>query len=215
MSMSQTEMNPNWAQPEKQRRGCGGMSCLMIGCGGLLLLCCGLGTWVFFYVGSMFTDDPAEIAAARQSIAQIDVPDDLEPVQAMNLKFPFMGDIATGVVFVDPSASSSLVLIGIDRSLAEEQEQDIREAIEESLRQQGAQQQEDFQVTESHERQFTMRGQEVTFFFKKGKSSETGKALIQVEGTFEGDSGPAILIFLGDPEKYDEEAIAEMIESIQ
>ena len=215
MSTSQTEMNPNWAQPEKQRSGCcGGMSCLLVGCGGMLLLCCGVGTWGFFYVSSLVTDDPAEIAAQRDRIAKIDVPGSLEPAMGMSLKFPFVDELGFGVVYADTEGGSSLILMSISRSFAEDEE-GLQDALRQGLRQQGLEQEENFQVTESHESQFTVRGQEVTFFFKKGKSTKSGRELIQVKGTFEGDSGPAIFPFLGDPDKYDEEAVAEIIESIQ
>lgn len=213
MSTSQTEMNPNWAQPEKQRSGCG-MSCLMIGCGGTLLLCCGVGTWGFFYVSSLVTEDPAEIAAQRDRIAKIDVPASLEPAMAISLKLPFVDEFGFGVVYVDTEGGSSLILMSLNRSFAEDEE-GLQDVLQQALRQQDLEQEEDFQVSESHERQFTVRGQEVTFFFDKGKSTKTGEELILVKGTFEGDSGPVIFLFFGDPEAYDEEAVAEIIESIQ
>jgi len=135
MSTSQTEMNPNWAQPEKQRSGCGGgMSCLLIGCGGMLLLCCGVVTWGFFYFRSMVTEDPAEIAAQRDRIAKIDVPGSLEPAMGITVKFPFVDEIGFGVVYVDTEGGSSLILMSINRSFAEDEE-NFQDALRQALRQ--------------------------------------------------------------------------------
>lgn len=218
MSTSQTEMNPNWARPEKRRSGCGGgMSCLLIGCGGMFLLCCGVVTWGYFYVRSMVIQDPTEIAAQRDRIAKIDLPESLKPAVGMNLKFPFVGDIGAGVVYADTDDCSTLMLMSINRSFAEKQKGNgnFQEMLEQGLRQPGGEQKEDFQVSESHEKQFTVRGQQVKFYFATGKSKKSGKELLQVTGTFQGDLGPTIFMFLGDPKKYDEAAVSKIIESIK
>jgi len=133
----------------------------------------------------------------------------------VKMKFPLVGEIGSGVVFADEDSRSNLLLLTINRRFAEGDETDFDEALQQSLRQHGMEQNEDFQVTRSHKRTFNVRGEEVTFDFARGKSGRTGKELIQVRGVFKGNSGPVIFQFLGDPDKYDEEAVAEMIESIE
>ena len=214
MSMNQTEMNPNWAQPQQQKKSCGPLSCLLIGCGGMMLLCCGVGLWGIFYVRSMVSDDPVRIAAERARIAEIDIPADLEPTMAINAKFPFYGEIGFGVIYADREGGS-LILMTINRSFAEAEESDLERVLQESLRQEGSEQERDFQVRQRDEKQLTVRGKPVTFYFATGKNTKTGADLVEVKGTFEGKSGPTMFYFLGDAEKYDEANLTEIIASIQ
>ncbi len=210
------QINPNWPQPQTSRRGCGLFSCLMIGCGGMLLLCCGGVIGGVFYFRSWVSEDPAAIAAAQKQIAEIVVPDGLEPKAAINMKLPFVGEIGHGVVYLDQQSGSNLLLLTINRRFAEEDGFDFDQAMRQSLQQQNAGQEANFRVTRPpYERKFTVRGEEVAFRFAEGENTQSGKKMLRVSGAFSGDSGPVIVQFLGDAEKYDEETIAKMIESIR
>ena len=65
------------------------------------------------------------------------------------------------------------------------------------------------------EREVTVRGQATTFQFATGEDEERGKRFLHVTGMFEGENGPVIVMFIGDAEKYGEETVVEMLESVR
>jgi hypothetical protein len=214
MSMNQSEMNPNWVQPQAPRRGCGLLGCLLVGCGGVMLLCCGFGVWAIFYVRSWAVTDPQQVAAEAKAIGEVEPPADLKPKMAIRVRLPFYGRIASGVVYSD-EGSGTLFLLSIDSAVVGAEESDIQERLQEALQQEGSEKEEDLQIESKEEKQLTVRGKPVTFSFARGKNTKTGQQLIEVKGTFEGKSGPTIFYFIGDAEKYDEETLTQTIESIK
>jgi hypothetical protein len=60
-----------------------------------------------------------------------------------------------------------------------------------------------------------IRGQPATFALMKGTGDQSGSERIQVVGFFRGKQGDAMLMLDVDTEKYSEEDIVEMIDSIE
>jgi hypothetical protein len=95
-------------------------------------------------------------------------------------------------------------------------QEEIRKSISQSMREQGLQSadEENIQVAETHQREFTIRGKPATFTFKTGHNTETDEDVIEVTGSFEGKLGPAVFMMIADPEEYPEEEIVKIIESL-
>jgi len=225
MSVNQPEINPNWpATPPKP-----GMSASMklilglgVGCGVVVVLCCGglfiSGFLLQAQLAKMISDDPETVVATTQKIAQIDIPDDLEPAFSADIKLPVVGSVASCVAYEDKdNQSGDLVLIALGESLGAGNQAEFQRQIQQSLEEAGMGQQdeEDLEIDQSYEKEITVRGQPVTFRFVKGKSKDSEAERIMVTGVFAGRSGPTTFLFGGDAKKYDDNTIVKMIESIE
>jgi len=70
-------------------------------------------------------------------------------------------------------------------------------------------------VEETHQRKLTVRGKPVSFTFSTGKEVQSGKPWLQATGMFQSESGMTMFIFSGDASKYNEDQVAQIIESIR
>ena len=223
MSMSPPEMTPNGMQPSPKpgmSTGAKVLIVLAIVFGILLVLCCGGVIATFFYLQSYaaesFSEDPAKVAAVTQEIAQLDIPEGLEPAGSVNMKVPFTGQsLMTVAVYADEETGSVLILTVAGEAFGSQNQAQMQQSIDQSLRQQGMGDKEEILIQESHKKEIEIRGQPVTFTIANGKGAESETPRIQVTGTFEGRAGPAMLIMNADAEKFPEEKIVEMIESIK
>jgi hypothetical protein len=228
MSTDQSGMSqPPWDQPyvspegmpppRKKGLSCGCMLLIVLGIAFLVLalLCCGGIVWMGSYFREAVSEDPEVVAKVTDEIAGIDIPEGLTPQFSLNMKVPFSGEpMMTWVVHVDESTQSMLLLASFGGPLAGQNEEDLMEGIEASLEEQGVHHEESVGDWKKQEKEIQVRGQPVTFHFATGEDG-SGKKRIQVTGTFQGAKGPTMLSFSGDAEKYDEETIVQMIESIR
>jgi len=222
MSANQPTMSPVWEQPPaKPRMGCGTKLLIGLGIGFLLLilLCCGAGILMPFmvqsYASKSVSEDPAVVLAVTDEITQIDVPEQLRPKASFDFKIPIVGKrLMSGAVYADQQNTSVLILAALGEVFQQQDQAEIRQAIDQALQQQGIQR-EDMQIEESSLKELTIRGQSAVFSVGKGTSTESGKPRIQVIGTFEGETGPVMLILDADAEKFSEEEVIEMLESIE
>ena len=60
-----------------------------------------------------------------------------------------------------------------------------------------------------------IRGEEATFVIFRAKHQETGRETIAIEGFFRSKNGNALLFFVADAADYDQEALKELIGSIE
>ena len=221
MSMNQSDdMNPNWAQepPLKTEKGCGGKLLIFLGVLFLLLvvLCCGGILVSGWYFSNSVSEDPDQIAALTQEILEIDVPEDLRPKVAFDMKVPFSGQkVMTWVVYADEATGSMLLLASFGEALQGQNQDQLTAQLEQSLRQQGLAPEENVPHWERSTREIEVGGEPVSFNFATGEVADSGKRRIEVTGTLERADGPVLLTFSGDAEKFPEEAIVEMIESIR
>jgi len=94
------------------------------------------------------------------------------------------------------------------------QEEQMQLQMEQSLRQQGLQGKQQLAESESSQKEIMVRGKPASFTITKGQG-ENSKPRIQVVGSFQGSDGRVLLIVSVDAEKYSEDTITKMIESIR
>lgn len=214
----------NW-QPPRQGMGCAAKLLIFMGVVllGLLLLCCCTGIAGWRYVATAFTDDPAAIEQTRQEIGQIDIPNSMRPVGGMSLRMPFSNDVLfMGAFYGDQTGEkdkggSVLMLMATGNILDQQAQEAIRRSFKESLEKQGTRPDEERPLQERREEKIVrqIRGQPAEFRLIQGKDPETKVARIQVIGTFQGKSGPTMLMMDVDAQKISEEEVRAMIDSIE
>ena len=213
--VSPDDMQP----PQKKGLSCGCIVLIVLGIAIVLLglLCCGgmIGGVAFF--ARSFSEDPEVIAEVTRQIAEIDVPEGLEPTVSFDMKVPFTGErMMAGVVYLDEATKSLLVLGTLGGPMAAQgQEEQFWEQFEEAFQEKGIKHEANVRDWERYEKEITVRGEPVTFYFATGKDEDSGAQRIEATGTFPGDGSPVLFSFFGDAEKYDEQAIVDAIESIR
>jgi len=118
-------------------------------------------------------------------------------------------------VYADEATGSMLLLASFGEALQGQDQDQIAAQLEQSLRQQGVAREENVGPWERSTREIEVRGEPVSFDFSTGEVADSGKRRIEVTGTLEGADGPVLLTLSADAEKFPEEAIVEMIESIR
>jgi len=220
MSMSPPEMSSEVAPPPRKTGMSGGAKLLIglgVGLGILVLLCCGafLGAGYYFSTKVM-SQDPQVIAEKTAEITQISIPNGLDPKMAFDMKVPFSGQrLMVWTVYLDEATDSTLVLFAFGEGTVPPNQDQMRQQMDQSLRQQGMGSQEQVTIKESSTKQVQIRGQQVTFTIAKGVGGKSGAPRIQVTGVFQGQTGPVMLMLNADANKYTEEQIVKMIESIK
>lgn len=203
--------------PQKPGMSSGAKVLLILGIvfGCLFLLCCGGLFLTGWWMKSKISDDPAVVARVSDEIVRIDVPDGLDPAFSMDMKIPLTDQEFKVVVHADPDRESALVLVAVGGEMAEKDQREIRRSIEQSLRQQAIEGQEDIVIQESDDKRLDINGQPVTFKISKGVGRESRTPRIEVTGVFQGKNSPVMLMFNGEAEKYTEERLVRMLESIE
>jgi hypothetical protein len=218
MSMTPPEMSSEVTPPPKKTGMSGGAKVLIIlgVVGGLLiLLCCGGIVGFGIYVAGGASQDPDVVKEKTAEIAQIDVPEGLEPQMSFDMKFPFYGRWMLWVVYVDEDSKSVLALFTLPQASASANPEEMRRAMDQSLQQQGMGKREGIRIQESSKKEVTIRGQTVTFTIAKGVGEESNAPRIQATGVFQGEAGTVMLMLNADAEKYSEEQVVAMLESIK
>jgi len=223
MSMNQYELPPDGMQPPP-RSGMNTTSkvliILAVVFGGLMLVCCGgvmlTGFYAQYYLKDAISEDPVTVAKVTGEIVRIDVPEGLDPAASFNMDVPFSGQkLMTFVVYTDEETNSALFLASMGDAFNSQNQEQMRQSMGQQLQAQGMGDQEDLHVEESRQVQVEIRGQTVTFTISKGTGKDSQTPRVQVTGAFQGESGPVMLILNADAEKFPEERLVEMIESIE
>ncbi|MGQ0633920.1 MAG: hypothetical protein ACT4QC_04880 [Planctomycetaceae bacterium] len=207
-----------WPQREPQKQGMSTAAKVLLTLGVIggicALLCCGgmfLVGWQFQkFAKNAMVDDPAAVRQRTDQIVTLEVPPGFEPKQA----FDFV--LMRGVVYTKGAGDDALlVLMEFGNQMIGNQQQQ-REQMRETLRQQQAQRGggfPDLQDRETESREYTVKGEKASFEFVKGTTRE-GKAMREVSGSFLTQNGVAMLMLRVPAEEYDEAAVVKMIESI-
>ena len=217
--------NPNWTQPAAKR----GMSkttkiLLVLGvlAGLALVVCCGglmiVGWRLQSYMAEAVSTEPAVIEAAKDEIVQIDIPETFSPQMSFDMKVPFVEQrVFMAVVYTMEGVQGNLMLMAIGPLVSDTDREQFTEQMKEAFQQQGGQGQGNvrLEVAETLEREFEIRGQPTKFRLQKGKNPDSGTEMIELSGTFSGKSGPVILMLTVEADRFDEEQITTMIESIR
>ena len=221
MSTQEPYINPNETHIQPPKKGMSsGMKALLIVAiifGLLILLCCGGIVGVVIHMAGAVSEDPTVIAEHTARFAEIEIPSQFAPRLSLDMTVPFLGkEVVSGVVYADESSESMLIMGSLGAMTAQQNPDDVRRQLEQSMREQGGiDPGEDVDEWESSLKEIEVRGEPVPFNFAVGKNPDTGAGRIEVSGMFEGKSGPVMLILSTDTEVIDEQAIVEMIKSIK
>ncbi len=220
MSMTPPEMSSEVTQPPPKTgmsRGAKLLIILGVGGGLLVLLCCGGVIGYFVYYGaSMMSNDPAVVAAKTDEITQIEIPDGIEPKKSFDVKVPFSDErLMLLTAHTDEETGSLLALFSLADASASQDQREMERVMGDLLRQQGIEEPEEIAIDQSYTKEVEIRGETATFTIEKGTGMESNTPRIRVKGVFQGKTGPVFLKFSADAEKYTEEQIIQMIESIE
>ena len=224
MSTQEPNFDPNVMHIQPPKKGMsGGMKALLIVgiiFGLLILLCCGglvgFGIYMRSYVSDAMSQDPIVIAERTARFVEMEIPPQLSPMMSFDMTIPFSDEaLMVWVVYADEPSGSTLMMASLGPMMAQQNQDDVRQQLEQSMRQQGVAAGEGADEWEGSVKEIEVRGEPVAFDFSVGKNTDTGAQRIEVSGMFEGKSGPVMLIVSADAEVIDEEAVVEMIESIK
>ncbi|HEV7226478.1 MAG TPA: hypothetical protein VGN42_27480 [Pirellulales bacterium] len=187
-----------------------------IGCGIVLLLCCGGGVAMYFVFKDAIKieSNPPAVAAAGQEITAIEVPPEFQPSVAVSVNIPIINKGGTVVVYTDAPHGGGIQLFQIAGNATADEGEQIRQQMEQNLRQQGHGSKNLVLTGEPREVNFEVRGKPASFTIQKGKSQDN-KEFFEVKGTFEGKGGPAILSGQLPADQIDEEKTEAFVRSIK
>ncbi len=173
--------------PPKKGLSCGCMVLIALGIAGVLavLVCCGGSMWAGYYFKNAVSEDPAVVAKVAAGIAELDTPEDLEPMFSLNITNPLTGEpVMVWAAYVDETTQSLLVLGALGEALdpSGQGQEAFWEQMETSLKQQGVQQELNVGEWERSEKEIVVRGQPTTFHFATGEDEEQQKQYIQLSG---------------------------------
>ncbi len=222
MSMDQSPVPPDWAQPPVVKRMSTATK-VLIALGiifAVMILFAFAAVLLIAYYGHKYmsqsvSNDPVRIVAVSDELARIDVPDGLAPQVSLDMRVPFTDDrFMVWVVYADQQSDSSLVLMAMGAQYAGGNPAQWRQSAEGSMRQQGMHQ-EDVVVETSSQKQVTIHGESATFTIAEGVGRDSQSRRIEVSGAFQGKDGPVMLLANLDAEKFPRERVVEMLESIE
>ena len=213
-------MSTDWnsSEPYAPPASSGGTSIwlwLGVGCALSVLLCCGGGGAVMYFgfrQTVVQTNDAAEVAKRADEIANFDLPDGYQPQMAISLQIPFTATpFMTMVGFGPAQGESNLVLIQMGKFVDRDQ---LKMQMDVQMAQQGKQAKQ-VKVTDSREVEVEIHGQPATFHIQQAEDINNKKKYIQVEGTFEGKLGAAMLFSQLNADKYSEDDAEKLVRSIK
>jgi hypothetical protein len=163
-------------------------------------------------LNSSIKRQPGEVQAIRDEIASIRVPPNLEPVAGGHVKV-FGQSLGDGVDYAAQDNKSLLILVHPANSGMPANAQNPLIQILAWMGQQQHLVEPLTNVTiKTVER--TIRGEPATFEISEGTGSRSGAKRIQLQGTFQGNDGPAILFVVADKDALSPEQLDDVIKSI-
>ncbi len=213
------DTSPDGMQPVQKKGMSTGVKVLLVlgivfGCLGLL--CCGGMVMVGMWAKGLVSEDPVVVAQVTDDIVGIDIPDQLKPAVSVDAKVPFSGQQLMRVtVHADEETGSALVLVGLGQMMVNQDQEEMRRSIDTQLQGQQVEGQEDIMIESSYIKELEINGERAEFKISKGTGRQTQTPRIQVVGVFQGKTGPVMLMFNGHADKFSEEQIIEMLESIE
>lgn len=184
---------------------------------GLVVVCCLVaaiaGILIFQRAGALvseaFVTDPAKLEETAANIADI-YETEFKPQGGMSLFGVDMVFYARGQM---TSGGDTLVAIlmqfpGNNEITQEEMEAQLRPALEQQFGRRG------FEVTQTSQVNTVIRGQDVVATISEGRTQD-GSAFRQYLAPFEGKKGMAMLMIMGSPSNWDQDAVDAFIRSIR
>ncbi|HEX4130366.1 MAG TPA: hypothetical protein VHZ24_10000 [Pirellulales bacterium] len=184
--------------------------------GVLAVLCCGgiglMGVWFARTAEQSMSKDPASVRALTESIADISVPEPLEPKMSMDMKIPVLGSMRMAV-YGSENKDETLMLMELTGRMASEPDQAIAQANQQMQRN------DKFEAVSSEKVELEVRGKPSSFTFAHGypneKAREAKTLYLHVTGAFVGKSGPAFLLFTGPESRWKVEDVKGLIQGIK
>jgi len=178
----------------------------------MLLCCCGFG-FIAYSFAPKDSKDPAQINAARDAIAKINLPAGFEPVQMIGIDNFMM--LRTDVVYENPAVHGSITLAEMNVKIGGPQQ---RQNLEQMLLQ-SAQQDQRKNTPLINEKSSTktikIKEHNCVFEFREGQDSATKSKHHQISGVFDGRHGPVCVSIEIDDSAYHEDVIVKTLETIQ
>lgn len=203
-----------WGGPPPKAGMSGGMKAFLILVailGTCCVLCCGI---VGFFAYQMFpkvSQNPAEINAARDDIAKIDLPAGFQPEHMVKMDNFFM--TMTAVEYRDPAIDGHFSLGEMQVKVGEPAQRE--QAMRQQLDRQGIGAPKNLRNAKSETKSIEIKGQECSFTFKRGEDAVSKKKMCQVQGVFEGKHGPVWIFLEMDQKAFKEDAVIKMLEGIK
>jgi hypothetical protein len=216
MSMDPNATEPFAPQTPAKSGGSKVWMFLGIGCGLMLLLCCGGGVGIYFVAKDAvsFTQAPEEVKQHAAQIADFEPPEGFTPDLAFNMNVPFTGQKIGMVIFTAPGHEGGITLMEIGQLGAEVNREDLQRQMEQSLNQQGRQLKK-LTVLDTREVEIEIRGQPSTFKIQNAEDPQSKQRYLQVEGTFQGKQGTAVLVGQLKADRFSEEDAEKLVRSIK
>lgn len=217
--------------PQKMSTGSKVMLVLLAIFGGIVLLCCGGGLFIYSRIRTSVYETPAEVAAVRKQIMQIDVPDQFKPAGGADIDlFIYRMKMAT---YQRKEGVSQIAIVKIDVTFGQSEMKQARE----QMRQQGAIPA-DLENAKSENRTYEIDGEKIDVSFTHGKLKKDSTVFKQPEGNGRGpqpvvvpeeyagkdwyavqmlvpqSDGMVLLMVTGPEDEFDEQEVDSMIESI-
>lgn len=192
---------------------------LGIGGGLVAVVCCGvLGVFIWggYQMSQSVSTDPAVVRQTTGEITQIEIRSDFEPQAAINLRIPVVDKlILRSAVYSHPEGHGWLVLAQIDPEIGGHDPERMHDSLKNFSEFRDAEHHEEIEFGPPEEREFTVRGQPAKFLIARGKGAQSGKEYVRALGAFPGKSGSALLAFFIEADKFHEDELKQMLDSIK
>ncbi|QDU82838.1 hypothetical protein Pla110_46010 [Polystyrenella longa] len=185
---------------------------ILVGGGVCMLICCGVG--IYFASNMMsFSDKPADAIATTNEITTISIPQEQFPPKG-SMKMDFFGFYSMKMaIYSDENGKGANTLFLMNMQIANLSADEMETSMKDSMGQQG--QGNNLQIDSSEVRQIDINGQNHDFTFSEATDKDDGGKFRQIQGTFPAKQGTAFLMMQIPEEDYNEEAVMQMLDSIE
>jgi hypothetical protein len=175
------------------------------------VLCCGVVGFFAYQMVPKISQNPAEVNAARDEIAKIELPAGFQPVTMFKMDNFFMN--MTAVEYRDSAIDGRFSMAEMQLKVGEPAQRD--QAMRQQLEKQGIGTPKTLRNAKSETKSIEIKGQECSFAIKRGEDPVSKKKICQVAGLFTGKRGPVWLSLEMDNQAFKEDAIVKMLEEIK
>jgi hypothetical protein len=174
------------------------------------LLCCGVVGFFAYQMRPKISQTPADVNAARDEIAKINLPAGFEPKNMVKIDNFMISMIV--VEYHNAAVNGEITLAQMQIKIGEAAQRD--QAMRQQLDRQGMSGPKNLSNAKIESKTIKIKGQECNFTFKQGTEPGTKRKMRQVSGVFEGSHGPVMISIEMDESAFKEDAIVKMLEGI-
>ncbi len=210
MSVSKDELpSADTGSPARPRSsGCLKWFLVFAGLGAVGILgCCGVGYYLFM---PKIVTKPAQVDAFLQEVADVKMLPDFKGETGVKMNFVFMEMRMCRYAHTSGKGELQLMEMAMNANNAGGNAE-----LEAQMQKQKQMEMKALTVKSTETRDLDIRGQSATFTTVFGQDVSSKTEYYQVEGTFLGKHGPAKLMLQVEAEIWDEEAVSELLESLQ